>query len=122
MGIVFDRPIMMKKQFGIRLLFIFLFIGYGAIAQTPDSFLTHKVKKGETIEWITERYQITAEQLNAFNTSLARFGIRRKMNLRIPVFSTVVVKPERSLTSIKKDTTTYRIHEVLSQETKWRLA
>lgn len=113
---------MMKKQLGILATILFLFTAFWAVAQTPDSFLTHKVKKGETLDWIIARYQITAEQLKAYNPSLERFGIRRKMNLRIPVFSTVVDTPKTESNTITKDTTAFRIHEVLPKETKWRLA
>ena len=91
---------MMKKQLGILVTILFLFTAFWTVAQTPDSFLTHKVKKGETLDWIIARYQITAEQLKAYNPSLERFGIRRKMNLRIPVFSTVVDTPKTESNTI----------------------
>ncbi len=72
---------------------------------------------------IIARYQITAEQLKAYNPSLERFGIRRKMNLRIPVFSTVAGNAQNRIKySNKAILQTFASKEVLPKETKWRLA
>lgn len=122
MGIVFDRPIKMKKHLYIPITLVFLLTSFWIKAQTPESFLTHKVKKSETLEMILARYEITAEQLKEYNPSLERFGLRRKMNLRIPVYALIdqIEKPVQNKTL--QDTLTYRIHEVLPKETKWRLA
>lgn len=103
----------------IRLLFLSSFY---VVAQTPESFTTHKVRKGETLELIIEHYGIDELQLKEYNPSVERFGIRRRMNLRIPVYSI----QEKAVETQSQETTIYTLnfiqHEVTPKETKWRLA
>ena len=59
---------------GKKILFIFYFftvIGFLTIEaqQNPESFLSHKVKKRETIYGITRSYNITEKQLKEYNLS-----------------------------------------------------
>ena len=68
------------------ILGLFILTGFSVISQTPNSFIMHKVKRGETIEFLIGQYRITESQLQEYNPSIKRLGIRRKMNLRIPVF------------------------------------
>ena len=102
MGIVFDNLILMK-QIRLFVFIVFLFLGsFFSVAQTPESFTTHKVRKGETLELIIDKYGIDEAQLKEYNPSVERFGIRRRMNLRIPVYSNQekVVETERQDTTI----------------------
>jgi LysM repeat protein len=122
MGIVFDNLILMK-QIRLFVFIVFLFLGsFFSVAQTPESFTTHKVRKGETLELIIDKYGIDEAQLKEYNPSVERFGIRRRMNLRIPVYSNQekAVETERQETTI--DTLSFSLHEVAPKETKWRLA
>ncbi|MDC0387025.1 LysM peptidoglycan-binding domain-containing protein, partial [Flavobacteriaceae bacterium] len=103
--------------------FIFLLGTFVTFAQIPESFVSHRVKKGETIEMVLSQYQINLEQLQEYNPVIERFGIRRRMNLRIPVYSkplnsTISNIPNKVVTSV----TSFTIHEVVPKETKWRLA
>ena len=105
------------------ILCLFILTGFSATSQTPNSFVMHKVKRGETIEFLIDQYRITESQLQEYNPSIERLGIRRKMNLRIPVFdpppeSTTITKiPNPLIDSLK-----FTIHKVAPKETKWRLA
>ena len=93
------------------------------MAQIPDSFASHRVQKGEILEMLLEQYKITAEQLEEYNPLVTRFGIRRRMNLRIPIYSnTAVVQPEKPIQNPQNSTVSFTLHEVLPKETKWRLA
>ena len=122
MGIVFDNLIFMK-QVRLFVFIVFLLLGsFFSVAQTPESFTTHKVRKGETLLLIIEQYGIDELQLKEYNPSVERFGIRRRMNLRIPVYSKQekAVVTQSQETSI--DTLSFSLHEVAPKETKWRLA
>ena len=105
------------------ILCLFILTGFSATSQIPNSFIMHKVKRGETIEFLIDQYRITESQLQEYNPSIERLGIRRKMNLRIPVFdpppeSTTITKiPNPLIDSLK-----FTIHKVAPKETKWRLA
>ena len=58
----------------------------------PEKFLSHKVKKKETVFGITQKHNITETQLYEYNPLLKKVGLRRRMVLRIPVYSKVVEK------------------------------
>ena len=123
MGIVFDKNYKMKRLRIFYFSFIFLLGTVVTFAQIPESFVSHRVKKGETIEMVLSQYQINLEQLQEYNPVIERFGIRRRMNLRIPVYSkplnsTISNIPNKVVTSV----TSFTIHEVVPKETKWRLA
>ena len=77
----------MKQIRHFALISLLLLSSFYVVAQTPKSFITHKVRKGETLELIIEQYGIDELQLKEYNPSVERFGIRRRMNLRIPVYS-----------------------------------
>jgi LysM repeat protein len=122
MGIVFDNSILMKQTRHFTLIRLLLLSSFYVVAQTPESFTTHKVRKGETLELIIEHYGIDELQLKEYNPSVERFGIRRRMNLRIPVYSI----QEKAVETQSQETTIYTLnfiqHEVTPKETKWRLA
>ena len=102
------------------ILYLFFFAGFIVLAQTPDSFISHKVRKGETIDFLIAKYGITKPQLKEYNPSIESLGIRKKMNLRIPVFQ--LKKPPIITTSISGPSLEYIIHKVAPKENKWRLA
>ena len=102
------------------ILYLFFFAGFIVLAQTPDSFISHKVRKGETIDFLIAKYGITKPQLKEYNPSIESLGIRKKMNLRIPVFQ--LKKPPIITTSISRPSLEYIIHKVAPKENKWRLA
>jgi LysM repeat protein len=112
------------KYFRSFLFFgLFLLTSLYSVAQTPDSFTTHKVKRGETIELLIDQYEITKTQLLEYNPSLEKFGLRKRMNLRIPVYQVkepIAVTENNNLTA--EDSFEFTLHEVVPKETKWRLA
>ncbi|MDG1027695.1 MAG: LysM peptidoglycan-binding domain-containing protein [Flavobacteriaceae bacterium] len=83
-------------------------------------FLSHKVKKKETIFGITRKYNITETQLNEYNLLLKKVGLRKRMVLRIPVYPEVVVEklPEPTV-EVDQNTQAYIVKP---KETKWRIA
>ena len=112
----------MKQTRHFTLIRLLLLSSFYLVAQTPESFTAHKVRKGETLELIIEHYGIDELQLKEYNPSVERFGIRRIMNLRIPVYSI----QEKAVETQSQETTIYTLnfiqHEVTPKETKWRLA
>ena len=112
------------KYFRSFLFFgLFLLTSLYSVAQTPDSFTTHKVKRGQTIELLIDQYEITKTQLLEYNPSLEKFGLRKRMNLRIPVYQVkepIAVTENNNLTA--EDSFEFTLHEVIPKETKWRLA
>lgn len=122
MGIVFDNSILMKQIRHFALISLLLLSSFYVVAQTPESFTTHKVRKGETLELIIEQYGIDELQLKEYNPSVERFGIRRRMNLRIPVYSNQEKAVETQSQETSINTLSFSQHEVAPKETKWRLA
>ncbi len=122
MGIVRDHTTGMKQVQFFVFFSLFCLGSFLSLAQTPTSFKTHKVKKGETLEFILDSYGIDEVQLQEYNPSVERFGVRRRMNLRIPVYSNLSPEVVPAVSEIKKDTSRFVLHEVTFKETKWRLA
>jgi len=54
--------------------------------QIPDRFITHKVKKKETLYELSQLYSVTIAQIKAYNPAVDKVGLKRRMMLRIPVF------------------------------------
>ena len=103
------------------LMFLFLFIGVQfGFSQTPERFITHKVKKGETLTEIIESYSITEEQLLEYNPLIEKIGVKRRMSLRIPVYDGKPIRPQNTIQT--SDIEAYNVHIVKPKETKWRLA
>jgi len=122
MGIVRDHTTGMKQVQFFVFFSLFCLGSFLSLAQTPTSFKTHKVKKGESLELILDSYGIDEVQLQEYNPSVERFGVRRRMNLRIPVYSNLSPEVVPAVPEIKKDTSRFVLHEVAPKETKWRLA
>ena len=55
-------------------------------AQIPKSFLSHRVKKDETLDQIIKKYEIKESQLLEYNPFLKKL-IKKKLILRIPVYN-----------------------------------
>ena len=110
----------MNKNLILAFVFIISGLGFAGAQETPTKFISHKVKKKETIFGITRNYNITEEQLNEYNPLLEKVGLRRRMILRIPVYPKPVVAPS-SPKLVKKELTTAP-YIVKPKETKWRIA
>ena len=107
----------MKK---IVLFFFLCFALTKNFAQIPKSFLSHRVKKDETLDQIIKKYEIKESQLLEYNPFLKKTGIKKKLILRIPVYN-----QNKELKLVEKKnipSQTYNIHKVKPKETKWRLA
>lgn len=113
MGINFDSVKQMK-----RLLLIFgFFLALQLQGQeAPLRFVQHKVKKKETLYGLARQYNVSIEQIKEFNPLIEKIGLKKKMQLQIPVYP-VVEKPKA--VPLKEGLEKYL---VLPKETKWRLA
>ena len=117
MGIVFKKSLFMKN---IIFSFFLCFALTKNFAQVPKSFLSHRVKKEETLDQIIKKYDINESQLLEYNPFLKKIGIKKKLLLRIPVYNQnkELKLVEKKIIPLK----TYNIHKVKPKETKWRLA
>lgn len=82
-------------------------------------FLSHKVKKKETVIGITRKYNITETQLYEYNPLLKKIGLRKRMTLRIPVYPMVEEKLPEPTVELDQNTQAYIVKP---KETKWRIA
>ena len=67
--------------------FLFVFMAFGQ--NEPERFLTHKVKKKESLYGLARKYNITIEQINEFNPVVQKIGLKKRMQLKIPVYPVV---------------------------------
>ena len=102
----------------IKFFFIFFVINYFSFAQrqNPESFLNHKVKKNESLESLTKKYELTENEIIFYNPLIQKIGLKKRMILKIPIYN------NQNLVIKSVDSNEYKIHEVRSKETKWRLA
>ena len=108
------------KKYRLLIIFFMVFVFLALKAQQlPDSFISHKVKKRETVFGITRSYNISERQLIEYNPLLEKLGLRRRMILRIPVYKHK--KKEVFDTLVVEDQNT-QIYIVKPKETKWRIA
>ena len=82
----------------------------------PETFISHKVKKKETLYSISRLYDLNIEQVMEYNPILSRRGLRKRMILKIPVFK------KKELVS--EEITDHKIitYKVKPKDTKWRIA
>lgn len=110
----------LKKNKILFIVLLFCGILFSPAQEIPEAFLSHKVKKKETIFGITRKYNITETQLYEYNPLLKKVGMRKRMVLRIPIYRKVV-KKETKPEVVEVDPNT-QAYIVKPEETKWRIA
>ena len=98
-------------RFSLLLLLIFL---SGPMLQAqdttmPERFLTHKVKRQETLFSLARKYKITVAQIKEYNPMLDKVGLKRRMQLRIPVYAAVVEVAEVKKPTPKDSLVSYTV-------------
>ena len=78
-----------------------------------ENFITHKVKKRETLYGLSKKYKTSIEEILKYNSKVRIEGLKKRMRLKIPVYK-VIVKSEIDSNFIR--------HLVKEKETKWRIA
>ncbi len=78
-----------------------------------DGFKKHKTRKRETLYSLSQKYNITIDDIKKHNTFLYADPLRKGDRLQIPIFKVTEVEEENNLT---KD------YKVLPKEGKWRIA
>lgn len=80
----------------------------------PIRFTRHRVRRKETLFGLTQKYEITEEQLKRYNTRLYSETLDKGMVLQIPVFPEVDPNEEKELD--------FEIYTVQPKETRWSIA
>ena len=102
------------NKFWLLLLAVFFSFGLQAQERIPSRFIIHKVKKKETLYSLSQKYEVTVDQIEAYNSALIRSGLKRKMTLRIPVYEIPVV-----VEAAAPETESFLVPP---KATKWRIA
>ncbi|MGB0376236.1 MAG: PBP1 and LysM peptidoglycan-binding domain-containing protein [Flavobacteriaceae bacterium] len=99
------------------IVFLALFIGFQTPlrAQTPERFISHKVRKSETLYSLARQYEVSVDQILTYNAIVKKTGLKRRMILRIPVYTQ---EPKSAPTPIYD----FVLYTVQPKETKWRIA
>ena len=101
-----------------QLLFSFLFFFTLSLSAQvePISFISHRVKKKETLYGLARKFDVQIEQIYQYNPLIKKIGLKKRMLLQIPVY----LKPKPTTKASLPDTLS--MYLVKPKETKWRLA
>lgn len=80
----------------------------------PTGFSRHRVRKRETLFGLTQKYEITEEQLKRYNRQLYAEPLKKGMVLQIPKYPERTEEEERELD--------FETYTVLPKETRWSIA
>jgi len=83
--------------------------------RNPERFITHKVRKRETLFGISRRYEITEEDIKRYNRVLYSRPLKKGMWLQIPEYPEEVYDPTQ-------DPENYDAYVVQPKETRWSIA
>jgi LysM repeat protein len=97
-------------------VFSFLFVLAAFGQKNPERFLTHKVKKKETLYALARKYNVSIDQIKEFNPLIEKIGLKKRMQLKIPVYP--IIEAPKAV-PLKEGLTKYLVQP---KETKWRLA
>jgi LysM repeat protein len=90
---------------------------------TVPDIVMHKVKKGETIYFITKRYAVDEKTLLDWNPWLSN-GLKEGDEVKIPIISAAALAPAKATTTAKTDSVTAKSveHLVEAKETVYSLS
>ena len=97
-------------------IFSFLFVVAAFGQNNPERFLTHKVKKKETLYGLARKYNVSIEQIKEFNPLIEKIGLKKRMQIKIPVYP--IIEAPKAV-PLKEGLEKYLVQP---KETKWRLA
>ena len=97
-------------------IFSFLFVVAAFGQNTPERFLTHKVKKKETLYGLARKYNVSIDQIKEFNPLIEKIGLKKRMQIKIPVYP---INEAPKAVPLKEGLEKYLVQP---KETKWRLA
>ncbi|WP_421803896.1 LysM peptidoglycan-binding domain-containing protein [Flagellimonas sp.] len=80
----------------------------------PIRFARHRVRRKETLFGLTQKYNITEDQLKRYNTRLYSETLDKGMVLQIPVYPEIDPDEEKELD--------FEIYTVKPKETRWSIA
>lgn len=101
----------------VVLFFIGIFFSLNLFGQeTPERFISHKVKKKETLYGLARIYNVNVDQILEFNPLVEKIGLKKRMQLKIPVYPII---EEPKAVALSEGLEKYLVKP---KETKWRLA
>ena len=103
-----------KKKIITIFLLLFISYGYSQNGLIPEKFIIHKVKKGDNIYNLAIKYNVSESQIEDYNPQISKRGLKKRMKIRIPVYTTVK--------SEKLPSETLDLYLVQPKDTKWRIA
>ena len=111
MGINFKSVTVKIKILGILILIFSFSNVFSQENSIPEKFIIHRVKKGEDIDELSNKYNLTRDQIEDFNPQIKKRGLRKRMQVRIPVFK-----------EKEKEKVILNFYTIIPNDTKWRIA
>ncbi|MDT0540213.1 LysM peptidoglycan-binding domain-containing protein [Croceitalea sp. P059] len=80
----------------------------------PIGFQRHKVKKKETLFGLTQKYEVSEEQIKRYNSALYSQQLKKGMVLKIPKYPEIIEEEEKDIE--------FETYTVMPKETRWSIA
>ncbi|TPN84752.1 LysM peptidoglycan-binding domain-containing protein [Aquimarina algicola] len=93
-----------------------------ATSNEPIRFITHKVKRKETLYGISRKYKITVEDIKKYNKRLYSEQIKKKDKIRIPVYADDRIENPIQIDSTDSRVTTTTKYKIQPKDTKYSIA
>lgn len=84
--------------------------------RVPFGFINHKVRRKETLFALTQKYEVTEDEIKKYNTELYASTLKKGMRLQIPKYRDPIVVEN------VKDTVNFQSYIVQPKETRWSIA
>lgn len=85
-------------------------------------FKKHRVKRRETLFSLSQKYDVSMDEIKKHNKQLYSRGLKKGEKIQIPIFKTVVGTASTSTTTTETSTSNAAKHTVLPKETKYGIA
>ena len=109
-------------QNGIKTNSILIIPKVGTIVRENVKFKKHKVKRKETLFSISQKYNISVDDIKKYNKALYSTQLKKGDKIDIPIYSKVTTGGENTSTTAESNTSNTSKHTVLPKETKFGIA
>lgn len=88
--------------------------------RVPTTFITHKVKRKETLFGLSKKYEVSEDEIKKYNKRLYSQQLKRRDQIRIPVFSEIIISENQTVKQpefVIKETPVAEVERIMADMT-----